>query len=101
MNPSIIHRDIKSSNVLVGNGYEAKLADFGMATVGPTGNETLALTRIMGTRAYIAPEYQNLGQLSKKSDVYSFGIVLLELITGRKAYDATKPRLIAWVCLDF
>ncbi|RZC52460.1 hypothetical protein C5167_020888 [Papaver somniferum] len=99
-NPSVIYRDLKASNILLGEGFYPKLSDFGLAKLGPTGDNTHVSTRVMGTYGYCAPEYAMTGQLTLKSDVYSFGVVLLELITGRKAIDnsrAVKERnLVAW-----
>lgn len=100
-NPPVIYRDFKSSNVLLDEGYHPKLSDFGLAKLGPTGDKSHVSTRVMGTYGYCAPEYAMTGQLTVKSDVYSFGVVFLELITGRKAIDSSRPQgehnLIAWV----
>ncbi|PKA61814.1 Serine/threonine-protein kinase [Apostasia shenzhenica] len=71
--------------------YTAKLSDFGLAKAGPEGDETHVSTRVMGTYGYAAPEYVMTGHLTAKSDVYSFGVVLLELLTGRKSVDKTRP----------
>ncbi|KAL2519744.1 Serine/threonine-protein kinase PBS1 [Abeliophyllum distichum] len=99
-NPPVIYRDFKSSNILLGEGYSPKLSDFGLAKLGPTGDKSHVSTRVMGTYGYCAPEYAMTGQLTVKSDVYSFGVVFLELITGRKAIDSTRPQgehnLVAW-----
>ncbi|XP_064949660.1 probable serine/threonine-protein kinase PBL7 [Musa acuminata AAA Group] len=89
--PPVIYRDFKSSNILLGEGYHPKLSDFGLAKLGPVGDKTHVSTRVMGTYGYCAPEYAMTGQLTVKSDVYSFGVVFLELITGRKAIDVTRP----------
>lgn len=101
MTPPTIYRDLKCSNILLGEGYHPKLSDFGLAKVGPSGDNTHVSTRVMGTYGYCAPEYAMTGQLTFKSDIYSFGVVLLELITGRKAIDTSRPRkeqnLVAWV----
>ncbi|KAJ3688622.1 hypothetical protein LUZ61_017786 [Rhynchospora tenuis] len=98
--PPVIYRDFKSSNILLDEEYNAKLSDFGLAKLGPTGDKSHVSTRVMGTYGYCAPEYAMTGQLTVKSDVYSFGVVLLELITGRRAIDSTRPRgednLVAW-----
>lgn len=83
--PAIIHRDIKSSNILVDENFEAKLADFGLAKFAPEGMSHMS-TRVAGTLGYVAPEYALYGQLTEKIDVYSFGVVLLELLSGRKAF---------------
>ncbi|GAA0172613.1 hypothetical protein LIER_26408 [Lithospermum erythrorhizon] len=98
--PPVIYRDFKSSNILLGEEFVPKLSDFGLAKLGPTGDKSHVSTRVMGTHGYCAPEYAMTGQLTVKSDVYSFGVVFLELITGRKAIDSTRPKgeqnLIAW-----
>ena len=103
--PPVIYRDLKSSNILLGEGFLPKLSDFGLAKLGPVGDKSHVSTRVMGTYGYCAPEYAMTGQLTKKSDIYSFGVVLLELITGRKAFDPTRPsgehNLVAWVSFLF
>ncbi|KAI5679417.1 hypothetical protein M9H77_10367 [Catharanthus roseus] len=99
-NPPVIYRDFKSSNILLDEGFVPKLSDFGLAKLGPTGDKSHVSTRVMGTYGYCAPEYAMTGQLTVKSDVYSFGVVFLELITGRKAIDSTRPQgeqnLVTW-----
>ncbi|RWW68766.1 hypothetical protein BHE74_00023684 [Ensete ventricosum] len=98
--PSIIHRDIRSSNVLLFEDFKAKLADFNLLNQAPDMAARLHSTRVLGTFGYHAPEYAMTGQLTQKSDVYSFGVVLLELLTGRKPVDHTMPRgqqsLVTW-----
>nr|GEU52409.1 probable serine/threonine-protein kinase PBL8 [Tanacetum cinerariifolium] len=87
----VIYRDFKTSNILLDSDYAAKLSDFGLAKAGPQGDETHVSTRVMGTYGYAAPEYVMTGHLTVRSDVYSFGVVLLELLTGRKSVDKTRP----------
>ncbi|VFQ82172.1 unnamed protein product [Cuscuta campestris] len=87
----VIYRDFKTSNILLDPDYNAKLSDFGLAKDGPVGDKSHVSTRIMGTYGYAAPEYIMTGHLSPRSDVYSFGVVLLELLTGRRSLDKTRP----------
>ncbi|XP_050365678.1 LRR receptor-like serine/threonine-protein kinase ERECTA [Argentina anserina] len=84
--PRIIHRDVKSSNILLDKDFEAHLTDFGIAK-SLCMSKTHTSTCVMGTIGYIDPEYARTSRLTEKSDVYSYGIVLLELLTGRKAVD--------------
>ncbi|KAG7016076.1 Proline-rich receptor-like protein kinase PERK8, partial [Cucurbita argyrosperma subsp. argyrosperma] len=97
--PRIIHRDIKSSNILLDINFEAQVADFGLAKLA-LDSLTHVTTRVMGTFGYMAPEYATSGKLTDKSDVFSFGVVLLELITGRKSVDSSQPlgdeSLVEW-----
>ncbi|KAH9759581.1 putative serine/threonine-protein kinase PBL21 [Citrus sinensis] len=84
-NPPVIYRDLKSANILLDNDFNPKLSDFGLAKLGPVGDNT---------------HYAMSGKLTLKSDIYSFGVVLLELITGRKAMDLSKGQgeqnLVSW-----
>ncbi|ONM37230.1 Protein kinase superfamily protein [Zea mays] len=90
-NPPVIYRDLKASNILLDADFNAKLSDFGLAKLGPMGDQSHVSTRVMGTYGYCAPEYAMTGKLTKMSDIYSFGVVLLELITGRRAIDMARP----------
>lgn len=98
-NPAVIHRDFKSSNILLDASFNAKLSDFGLAvtSAGCAGNTNIDL---VGTLGYVAPEYMLDGKLTEKSDVYAYGVVLLELLFGRKPIDKSLPSecqsLISW-----
>jgi len=98
--PPVIYRDFKASNILLDKDFNAKLSDFGLAKLGPTGDKTHVSTRVMGTYGYCAPEYALTGQLTTKSDVYSFGVVFLEMITGKRVIDNSRPteeqNLVTW-----
>ncbi|KAL9250004.1 Receptor-like cytoplasmic kinase 176-like protein [Drosera capensis] len=87
----VIYRDFKSSNILLDLNYDAKLSDFGLARDGPSGDKSYVSTRIMGTQGYAAPEYVATGHLTPKSDAYSFGVVLLEMLSGKRAIDTNRP----------
>ncbi|PIM98318.1 Serine/threonine protein kinase [Handroanthus impetiginosus] len=97
----VIYRDFKASNILLDGSYNAKISDFGLAKLGPSGGNSHVTTRIMGTYGYAAPEYIATGHLYVKSDVYGFGVVLLEMLTGLRALDTKrtngKHNLVEWV----
>ncbi|XP_064967998.1 leucine-rich repeat receptor-like serine/threonine-protein kinase BAM1 isoform X1 [Musa acuminata AAA Group] len=82
--PMIVHRDVKSNNILLDTGFEAHVADFGLAKFLQDGGASESMSAIAGSYGYIAPEYAYTLKVDEKSDVYSFGVVLLELITGRR-----------------
>ncbi|XP_020089438.1 receptor protein kinase TMK1-like [Ananas comosus] len=83
-----IHRDLKSSNILLGDDYRAKVSDFGLVKLAPDGNSVV--TRLAGTFGYLAPEYAVTGKITTKADVFSYGVVLMELITGLMALDESR-----------
>ncbi|XP_068337186.1 L-type lectin-domain containing receptor kinase IX.1-like [Pyrus communis] len=96
----VLHRDIKSSNIMLDANFNAKLGDFGLARLVDHGQEPQT-TALAGTLGYMAPEYVVTGKASKESDVYSFGIVALEICCGRKSIDpkfgSSKVNLVEWV----
>ncbi|XP_068665407.1 receptor-like protein kinase HSL1 [Aristolochia californica] len=102
--PSIVHRDVKSNNILLDGEFGARVADFGVAKVCEAiGKGPKSMSVIAGSCGYIAPEYAYTLRVNEKSDIYSFGVVLLELLTGKLPVDPEfgEKDLVKWVCTTF
>ncbi|WJX36215.1 hypothetical protein P8452_24117 [Trifolium repens] len=99
LEPKVVHRDVKSSNILLDKKWNAKVSDFGLAKLLGSG-KSYVTTRVMGTFGYVSPEYASTGMLNEGSDVYSFGILLMELVTGRSPIDYSRApaemNLVDW-----
>ncbi|KAJ0099209.1 hypothetical protein Patl1_21746 [Pistacia atlantica] len=102
--PRVLHRDVKPSNILLDGDFNAYLSDFGLARLLGT-SETHATTGVAGTFGYVAPEYAMTCRVSDKADVYSYGVVLLELLSDKKALDPSFSsfgngfNIVAWACM--
>lgn len=94
----VIHRDVKTSNILLSDNFEPQLSDFGLAIWGPNSSSCETYTDVVGTFGYLAPEYFMYGKVTDKLDVYSFGVVLLELLSGRRPINSSKGQesLVMW-----
>ncbi|MQM09159.1 hypothetical protein Taro_042028 [Colocasia esculenta] len=100
LEPKVVHRDVKSSNILLDRQWNSKVSDFGLAKL-LCSETSYVTTRVMGTFGYVAPEYASTGMLNERSDIYSFGVLIMEILTGRVPVDYTRPpgevNLVEWL----
>ncbi|XP_071722882.1 probable serine/threonine-protein kinase At1g01540 [Rutidosis leptorrhynchoides] len=100
LEPKVVHRDVKSSNILLDRLWQPKVSDFSLAKL-LCSERSYVTTRVMGTFGYVAPEYACTGMLTDKSDVYSLGVLIMEIITGRNPVDYSRPKgevnLVEWL----
>ncbi|XP_043698498.1 probable serine/threonine-protein kinase At1g01540 [Telopea speciosissima] len=100
LEPKVVHRDVKSSNILLDRQWYPKVSDFGLAKL-LCSERSYVTTRVMGTFGYVAPEYACTGMLNERSDVYSFGILIMEIISGRNPVEYNRPpgevNLVDWL----
>jgi serine/threonine-protein kinase PBS1 len=105
--PPVVYGEFKASHILLDADFTPKLTDFGLAQLGQAGGNTPVASPMMGSFGCCAPEYDRSGGATMKSDTYSFGVVLVQLISGRRAVDTSKPvdeqNVVTWVsapCID-
>lgn len=102
-NPPIVYGDLRSANILVDDEFNAKLSDFGLhkLVLDANSEKDRVSTMVMETYGHCAPEYAETGEATPRSDVYNFGVLLLEILSGRRAIDTTRPteeqHLVTWV----
>ncbi|WOL09990.1 putative serine/threonine-protein kinase [Canna indica] len=100
LEPKVVHRDVKASNILLDRHWNPKVSDFGLAKL-LCSESSYVTTRVMGTFGYVAPEYASTGMLNERSDIYSFGVLIMEIISGKAPVDYTRPpgevNLIDWL----
>ncbi|XP_064945107.1 probable serine/threonine-protein kinase At1g01540 [Musa acuminata AAA Group] len=100
LEPKVVHRDVKASNILLDHHWNPKVSDFGLAKL-LCSERSYVTTRVMGTFGYVAPEYASTGMLNERSDIYSFGVLIMEIISGRAPVDYTRPpgevNLVDWL----